>query len=220
LRNDSQADTVREEPSVPVVAYLCADRFVPKHSVLLEETSIPCSKVSVQRGELAVQLLSSAFWSLREQALVHLELIERGTSRRIRHPEVRLGSSRRVERPGLEGALILNLEDGETVHDVICRWAKVGSTDPWHDVIAECVKEAVAVGLIREVDVAGRGLMKFLGHQVGLEPDCSRIAALYNRGQELASAWREFQRREKPLHDGLAGQCRRALEACTERWYS
>jgi hypothetical protein len=214
-------DTVAEEPSVPMIAYLCADRFVSKHSVFLKETSIPCSQVSVQRAELAVQLLSSAFWSLREQALIQLELIERGTSRRIfRHPEVRLGSSRRVERPGLEGALILNLEDGETVHEAVCRWAKLGSTDPWHDVIAECVKEAVAAGLIREVDVAGSGLTKFLGHQVGLEPDCGRIEALYDRGQELASAWREFQTREKPLHDGLAGQCRRALEACTERWYS
>jgi hypothetical protein len=215
-----RADAV-DEPSVPVIVYLCADKFVTKHPVLFEGTSVPCSKVRVQRGELAVQLLSSAFWSLRQQGLVHLELVESGTSRRIfRRPEVRLGSSRRVERPGLEGALISNLNDGETVHDVICRWSKLGSTDPWHDVIAECVKEAVAVGLIREVDVAGSGLTKFFGHQVGLEPDCGRITALYDRSHELASAWREFQKGEKPLHDGLTGQCKRSLEACTERWYT
>ena len=216
-----RSDAIEEKQSVPVIVYLCADKFVTKHAVFFEGTSVPCSKVSVPRAELAVQLLSSAFWSLRQQGLIHMEVVESGTSRRIfRHPEVRLGSSRRVELPGLEGALISNLEDGETVHDVICRWSKVGSTDPWHDVVAECVKEAVALGLIREVDVAGRGLTKFLGHQVGLEPDCGRIEALHSRAQELASAWREFQRREKPLHDGLTGQCKRALEACTERWYS
>jgi hypothetical protein len=62
--------------------------------------------------------------------------------------------------------------------------------------------------------------MKFLGHHVGLEPDCGRITALRSRFQGLVSSWQEFERHEKPLHDGLTGQCRRSLAACTERWYS
>jgi hypothetical protein len=214
-------NAVEGQPSVPVIVYLYADRFVTKHPVLIEGISIPCSKVRVQRGELAVRLLSSAFWSLRQQGLIQMELAESRSARRIfRRPEVRLVPLKRVERPGLEGAVIANLEDKDTAHDVICRWSDLGSMDPWHDVIAEVVKEAVAIGLIREVEVAGGMLTKLLGDSMGLEPDCDRIAAFRNRFEELASSWREFQGREKPLHDGLTAQCKRSLAACTERWYA
>jgi hypothetical protein len=217
----TSSHAVEAKPSVPVIVYLYADRFVTKHPVLIEGTSIPCSKVRVQRGELVVRLLSSAFWSLRQQGLIHMELVESRSPRRIfRRPEVRLVTLKRVERPGLEGALIANLEDEDTAHEVICRWSELGSTDPRHDVIAEVVKEAVAMGLIREVEGAGGVLTRLLGDRVGLEPDCDRIAAFQNRFQELASSWREFQGREKPLHDGLTGQCKRSLAACTERWYA
>jgi hypothetical protein len=37
---------------------------------------------------------------------------------------------KRAERPGLEGTVLASLEDRETVHDVICRWSELGSTDP------------------------------------------------------------------------------------------
>jgi hypothetical protein len=74
---------VEDKPSVPVIVYLFADRFVTKHPVLIEGTSIPCSNVRVQRGELAVRLLSSGFWSLRQQGLIHMELAEGRSPRRI-----------------------------------------------------------------------------------------------------------------------------------------
>jgi hypothetical protein len=216
-----RTNAVEKEPSVPVLVYLCADRFVTKQPFAVEGISVPCSKARVQRAELAVQLFSSAFWSVRQQGLIHMELVESRTVRRVfQRPEVRVVPLRRVERPGLEGAVIFNLHNEETVHDVICRWSELGSTDPWDDVVAECVREAVSVGLIREVHGAGSGLMKFLGHHVGLEPDCGRITALRARLQGLVSSWQDFERLEKPLHDGLTGQCKRSLAACTERWYS
>jgi hypothetical protein len=87
-------------------------------------------------------------------------------------------------------------------------------------VIAEVVREAVANGLIREVEAAGGVLTKLLGDSVGLEPVCGRIAALEGRFQELDSSWLEFRGREKGLHDGLTGQCKMSLVACTERWYA
>ena len=208
-------------PSAPLIFYLFADRIVPKHPMLVEGTSIPCTEVRVQKGALAVRLLASAFWSLRQQGVVEIEVAESPQARTmLRRPHVRIAPVERVERPGLEGAVLASLEGRETVHDVICRWAEVGSTDPWHDVIAEVVREAVANGLIREVEAAGGVLTKLLGDSVGLEPACDRIAALESRFQQLDSSWVEFQRREKVLHDGLAGQCKSSLVACTERWYA
>jgi hypothetical protein len=56
-----RTNAVEEEPSVPVLVYLCADRLVTKQPYLVEGTCVPCSKARVQRAELAVQLLSSAF---------------------------------------------------------------------------------------------------------------------------------------------------------------
>jgi hypothetical protein len=35
-------------PSVPVIFYLFADRIVPKHPLLVEGTSIPCTEVRVR----------------------------------------------------------------------------------------------------------------------------------------------------------------------------
>jgi hypothetical protein len=208
-------------PSVPVIFYLFADRIVPKHPMLVEGTSIPCTEVRVQKGALAVRLLSSAFWSLRQQGVIEIEVAESSPARRmLRRPDVGVFLLKRAERPGLEGTVLASLEDRETVHDVICRWSELGSTDPWHDVIAEVVSEAVANGLIREVEASGGVLTKLLGDSVGLEPVCGRIAALEGRFQELDSSWLEFQGREKALHDGLTGQCKRSLVACTERWYA
>jgi hypothetical protein len=208
-------------PSVPVIFYLFADRIVPKHPMLVEGTSIPCTEVRVQKGALAVRLLSSAFWSLRQQGVIQIEVAESRAARRmLRRPDVRVAPLKRAERPGLEGTVLASLEDRETVHDVVCRWSELGSTDPWHDVIAEVVREAVASGLIREVEAAGGVLTKLLGDSVGLEPDCDRITALEPRFRQLDSSWVEFQGREKALHDGLTGQCKRSLVACTERWYA
>jgi hypothetical protein len=208
-------------PSVPVIFYLFADRIVPKHAPLVEGTSVPCTEVRVQKGALAVRLLSSAFWSLRQQGVIEIEVAESRPARRmLRRPDLRASPLRRVERPGLEGAVLAALKDREMVHDVICRWSEVGSTDPWHDVLAEVVREAVANGLIREVEPAGGVLTKLLGDSVGLEPVCRRIAGLEPRFQQLNSSWLEFQGREKALHDGLTGQCKKSLVACTERWYA
>ena len=208
-------------PSVPVIFYLFADRIVPKHPKLVEGTSIPCTEARVQTGALAVRLLASAFWSLRQQGVIEIEVAESRPARRmLRRPDVRVSPLKRAERPGLEGTVLASLEDRETVHDVICRWSELGSTDPWHDVVAEVVGEAVANGLIREVEGTGGVLTKLLGDSVGLEPVCGRIAALEGRFQQLDSSWLEFRGREKALHDGLTGQCKRSLAACTERWYA
>jgi hypothetical protein len=189
--------------------------------MLVEGTSIPCTEVRVQKGALAVRLLSSAFWSLRQQGVIEIEVAESPPARRmLRRADVGVSLLKRAERPGLEGTVLASLEDRETVHDVIRRWSELGSTDPWHDVIAEVVGEAVANGLIREVEASGGVLTKLLGDSVGLEPVCGRIAALEGRFQELDSSWLEFQGRERPCTTDSPGSAKRSPVACTERWYA
>jgi hypothetical protein len=208
-------------PSAPVIFYLFADRIVPKHAPLVEGTSVPCTEVRMQKGALAVRLLSSAFWSLRQQGVIEIEVARSRPARRmLRRPDLRVSPLKGVERPGLEGAVLAGLEDRESVHDVICRWSEVGSTDPWHDVLAEVMRETVANGLIRGGGARWRGAHEVAGRQRWARTSLRQDRRTRAQVSAAELSWLEFQGREKALHDGLTGQCKRSLVACTERWYA
>ncbi len=208
-----------DTPSVPVLAYLYADRLVPKVSFRTEGTHVPCTDHRVTTEGLAVILLACACWSLRRQGLIQVEVVGNGKGRRVPHRnDVRVLLLERRDRPGLEGAVVASLTEEGTIREVISRWSAPGSTNPWHDVVEETIKEAITEGVIREVVVTGGVLTRFLRGEKELEPDCGRIAALKEQFDAFEAAWREFQTREKLLHDSLRGECKRALIACTECW--
>jgi hypothetical protein len=206
------------EPSVPLVVYFFADRLLPPRKGA-NGMHLPCSAESVQTQSLAVLLLSVAFWSLREQDLVELHLVHHSTTRwPVHHHDVNLKRLDRDSRPGLEGALLENLEDETTLCDVVSKWSTRHSNNPWHEVIEEEVAEAAAAGYLRSTSADGV-LTRLLGSGTELESDCTRIAGLDGDFLRFQVSWSDFQENEPLLHDHLRSECKRALLTCTECWY-
>ena len=207
------------EASGPLMAYLFADRLLPprRHS---QGTQVPCSKEYVHTQSLAVFLFSAAFWSLREQSLIALNVVEDPGSRwHLNHSEVNLKMLERAPRPGLEGAVLENLEGESTLCDVVCRWSSKHSNNPWHDVIEEEVTEAVRAGYLRPVSANSGVLARLLGAGTELESDCSRIAGLEGEFSRWHGSWTDFQEDEAPVYEHLTSACKKALLTCTECWY-
>jgi hypothetical protein len=206
------------EPTVPLIVYLHADRLIPKRPHLGNGTHIPCSDHVVETQALATLLFASAFWSLRQAGLLAIEIVDDANGRSP-HTEVMLTSVGRYERPGLEGAVMADLEGPETLSEVVFRWSAQHSTDPWHDGVAEVVAEATAAGYLREVPSGGGLLARWLPGRSSLEPDCERIRDLGGRYESFAREWGGFEVEESALHGALVEQCRKALIASSERWY-
>jgi hypothetical protein len=125
----------------------------------------------------------------------------------------------RARRPGLEGAVLENLEGEATLCDVVCRWSSQHSNNPWHDVIEEEVTEAVSAGYLRQASGNTGILAGLLGHGTELESDCSRIAGLEREFSRFHESWTDFQEDEAPVYEHLTSACKKALLTCTECWY-
>ena len=207
------------EPSVPLIVYLFADRLLPSRT-RPHGMHVPCSNGYVQMQPLAILLFSAAFWSLREQSLVALHLIESPSSRwPLHHSEMNLKMLEGASRPGLEGAVLANLEGEATLCDVVCRWSSQHSNNPWHDVIEEEVAEAVTAGYLRPAPENNGVLARVLGHGLDYESDCSSIEGLEGEFSRFQETWSDFQENEAPVYEQLASECKKALLTCTECWY-
>lgn len=207
------------EPSVPLIAYLFADRLLPPRRNS-HGTHVPCSTQCVHTQSLAVLLFSAAFWSLREQTLIGLNIVEHPSRRwPLHHHDVELKTLDRATRPGLEGAVMDNLEDETTLCDVVCRWSSKHSNNPWHDVIEEETAEALAAGYLKPASENTGVLARLIGHGNELESDCSRIAGLEREFSRFHESWTDFQEDEAPIYEHLTAACKKALLTCTELWY-
>lgn len=199
------------EPTIPLIVYLHADRLIPKHSHLSDGTHVPCSGHVVDTEALATLLFESAFWSLRRAGLLAMEIVG--------PDEVRLTRLGEGGRPGFEGAIMSNIEGEDLLSEVVFRWSAVHSTDPWHDGVHEVMAEAVAAGYLREVPTTGGVLARLFSGGSALEPDCARIGDLKDRYDSFARAWERFRAEESTVHETLNEQCRQSLLASSERWY-
>jgi hypothetical protein len=205
--------------SMPLLVYLHADRLIPRASVLTGGTHIPCTDLHVQTEVLAVVLFASACWNLRRKGLIDLDVVHDAKAKSaLAHADLRVVLLNRSERPGLEGTIAANVEDGATIRETILRWSGSRSTNPWHDAIGETIQEARGEGLLVEAEITGGVVSRLLRRESELQPVCEKITALEGRFDVFASSWREFQTHERPLHDLLYAQCKNSLMACAECW--
>ena len=208
------------EPSVPLIAYLFADRLLPPRRNS-HGTHVPCSTQCVHTQSLAVLLFSAAFWSLREQALIELNIVEHPSTRWPvhHHHDVNLKRLDRASRPGLEGAVMESLEDETTLCDVVYRWSDKHSNNPWHDVIEEETAEALAAGYLKPASENTGVLARLIGHGNELDSDCSKIAGLEGKFSSFHESWGDFRENESPVYEHVTTECKKALLTCTECWY-
>lgn len=64
------------KPSVPVIAYLYAHRLIPKDSIPIWGTRVPCTDIRVRTDGLAILLFATAFWNLRQQGLIDMAVLQ------------------------------------------------------------------------------------------------------------------------------------------------
>lgn len=206
-----------QRPTIATLIYLFADRVVPRTGTLSRGTLVPCSEVEVRTDELATLLWASAFWNLREQSFVGLELFHR---RRLisNQTQIRVIRMRQGHRPGLEGAILDLLGEEGTVLDVICRWFDGDFRAPWNVVVKQPVEEAIAGRFIDAPEVPHESAPDSPPDE-GLRPKCGKIAGLRAEFDDFFSTWEEFRATEPMLHDHLVNQCARAIGTCTEKYY-
>jgi hypothetical protein len=209
------------EPSAPLIAYLFADRLLSSRPARPQGTHVPCSDEYVQTQPLAVLLFATAFWSLRERALIAMDVADDpGTRWHVHHVAVNVKRLDTASRPGLEGAVMDNLEEEGTLCDVVCRWSSLHSNNPWHDVIEEEKSEALSAGYLRAVTENNSGVLaRLLGNGTELESDCSKIAGLETQFHRFHGSWKAFEEKESTFYDHLTADCKRSLLTCTECWY-
>ena len=208
------------QPSVPLIAYLFADRLLPPRTGRSHGIHVPCTNEHVQLESLAILLFSAAFWSLREQGLIALHVVEHPSARwPVHHSDVSLERLDGATRPGLEGAVMENLGGEATLCDVVYGWSSQHTNNPWHDVIQEVVDEALIAGYLHSASENTGVLGRLLGHGTELESDCSKIADVEEDFSRFHELWRDFRANESPLCEHLTSECKRALLTCTERWY-
>jgi hypothetical protein len=210
-----------DEPSVPLIVYLFADRLIPWRSGLSPGTHIPCCEHDVETSALATSLFATAFWSLWQHGLIEMEIVEHPHAKWSSHRvELRVRPLERRARPGLEGEVMGGLRFEEDIGDVVGRWSSMRSTDPWHDAIREVAAEALAGGYLRQIESKGGVLARWLLRGAELEPDRRRIASLEGQFDRFNNDWSRFRVEGDALHDRLIEGCRRSLMACTECWYA
>jgi hypothetical protein len=223
-QESSQQSNAAPKPTVAALIYLHADRLITNHGFLRGCSPVPCSDNKVPTEDLVVLLFASALWSLRRQGLVALDAVPAEGNGGLLHAH-HLGSVvvtplASAERSGLEGAILRNLQGSEPITEVICRWSEPLSADPWHDVLEAAIDEAIDAGYLASVTPNGGAIARLLRGDRELTADCGRIESSQGAFEELAGAWRRFQADESELYHELSAECRRALVACTERWYA
>lgn len=175
------------------VVLACGERVFPKATAHLSgaRAELPCSSRAVLKRPLAATLLAAAFWSLREQGLIALEL----SASAFRLPgrnsfQVRVTRRGQARLGGLEGAIMHHLSTNlsDSVTDIVRRWLGTPGPDPWKQV----------------VEVAADDVRRHRFH-------CAQMAQLDETGNDVIMHWQDFRTREIPLSTALLDACIRAL---------
>jgi hypothetical protein len=205
--------------SPTVLLYLFADRLLlgADHR---KGAPVPGREAHVPTVNLTRMLLASAFWSLREQSVVRLDLVQTTRLLFLKGQEVRVTPVR--EAPPLRGvegslAVLLGGPRPESVNGLVRRWFGRNRANAQGHVIHQVVREAAANGLIDsdEMGSVGLGFAKLKG--LGLGPkgqvDQTKVAALEPAFADAQSRWATFARNEPELYGALLGECERAIES-------
>ena len=203
-------------PSGSTLLYLFADKVAPKDKKLTAGIAVPCKDLKVQRKPLAGLLFAAAFYGLREQGLVSLEVVHKKVVF-VKTKHVFARKLRDEVRSGLEGAVLAGIgAEGEKAKTVVHRWFGSDSYDPWHFVILAAAEEAVELGVIKAVEAERGKVARLVLGKTHLEPDCSAIAGLEAAANEFVGKWQNFQTSEPELYKELVDECSAAISSRLE----
>lgn len=225
-------------PSRSSLLFLAADQVAPPWFATygLQRYPVPCKDAHVQRLPLTSLLLVAALWSLRDQRLVDLRVVEarlwptsRSTATKAQVIVTRLGSGTRA---GLEGGLLATVgqrcsayEAGSRllgIHQLLASVARprrifqpgLGLRGPSF-VFDQVTEELAAFGLY-QVQPAPR---LFPGwRRPRREPVCERIAGVRPACEDAAAKWQAFRETDSQLYEQLYLECADVIAQTPGSW--
>lgn len=185
-------------PSPTLLLYLFADKLAP---------AAPCKSARAEQIKLGQTLCAVAFWSLREQGVLSLQLCAARKLRAVTSIGVRVwlcSSHREVGAsancaPGLEAAIrdaVRAGQAGESVHAIMGAISK-GEQNPHRLFLNRAALEATIMGLLPATHE----------HQFPSSLGCRCVADLEARADEVVARWRAFEQNEPLLHMALLKSC-------------
>lgn len=187
--------------------YLFADKFAPKDKAMTAGIEVPCKDFKVQRKPLAGLVFAAAFFGLREQGLLGLEVVQKKILF-VKTAQVVAKRLRDEARSGLEGAVMALVDSqGDRVKSIVYKWFGRDTFDPWHRVVSASAEEAVERGFIKAVDTERGKVAGLVLGKTRLEPDCSAISGLESAANDFVTKWQSFQSSEPDLYKELLEEC-------------
>jgi hypothetical protein len=187
------------------LAYLFADRFVPKLEPGKDGMTAFGTGEVVASGELAASLTAIALWQLREQGAVTLESYHAKKLGFISTSGVRIRFVQSVPATGVEKRVLELLEKSkkaregqQTAYDVANLLCRDGG-EARAALIRHAVDDAVQMGYVDRVQQDTGMLGKIRGKGTALQPHAERIQALDSAATSLAAKWQDFCQNEEEL---------------------
>ena len=205
-------------PSTSLLLYLHADQVV-RPANALTGTHVPGIEARVNLNDLAATIVAAAFWRLREDGLIALDVIKKKILFVIPATEVRATLLATGGRGGLEGDLltILGTMQGQgAVSQVVRAWFGEDIPDPHLRVCRQMDGEALQAGCYVERS-AERGLVAgLIKGQTTLEPMAERIAACDEQAREVIAWWQQARTAEPLLFKEVFNACGNAVTSRKE----
>lgn len=199
--------------SASALFYLYADRVIAPGN-WRNGITLPGKEMSVNLGELAATLFAVAFWNLRENGLLQLNVAKGKVLFIFSVTRVDITAPQRVARPGLEGELLAQIGDaGDDVAAVIKRWYGRDLPNPYATIVEHVAAEAA--GYLDTVDVCPRAVSNAEGEATP-EPNAAALAAIAGPFAECEARWQGFKAAEATLYTALINACKRAIFARRE----
>ena len=199
-------------PSTGTLLQLFGDRVVAPAG-RLGGTVTPYSGVKVKSEELAVTVLASSVWGLREAGLLQLQEVTSKSMGVFKQQHVALSMVGSPSmRTGYDDLVLRGVASGApNVYEVAYRWFGTDVNDPAGRLLGVADQEMVQLGLAEAVD-SGRGAIgsRLLG-STRVEPRRDQIGALWSTFERAHAGWQLFQQQEPTLATTLLTSCRKAI---------
>jgi hypothetical protein len=164
----------------------------------------------VNGTRLVQTLFASSFWSLRQQGLLTLDVVEKKRLF-IKSREVEVRPAGTGQASGLEGELLETLRGmgSGSADQVVYRWYRKDHANAYAYVIQRVIQEAATQGLLDSDQMSG---LAGLGNGPKGTLDTNRVDALGPSLAETLQRWQSFQTAEPDLYATLMAQCEGAFK--------
>lgn len=203
-------------PSIPLVdAFLACDR-IAKPGGALTSIHSPVTDAKVSFGDTCAKMLANAFLSLHADGAIDLKVVEKKILFvKTHYVELRKKSAATTLADPCQ-ELLNACVDGKSAKDAVYAFLRNDSNNPWSVVAKYASKQAIGLGLLRELK---GGLTGMVGEKLTgipkLETVPEKAAEIEARVAACAQRWSEFTSADAQLAEQLVSDCYNGIKSRT-----